>query len=320
MSIKYFYQYFDLILDSDICLPELPEVSDVSSSLSFNLKKSPVDVSSYNWLHHWKNNEDITISFAKSDGCMVLHFPDYASFIMDQKKMSIHCYPYENINISLIRHLLLDQVVPRFVSMCGAVVLHASAISVNGKCVIFIGKSGSGKSTLACSFHMHSMALLCDDCLQLCEKKNGLVCIPSYNGSRLWSDSFYSLINDNTYGFKSIGNGGKKRLILSPPQRGKSSFPVSAIFLLNRQSDKNSRELNNIKVQIEPFNGSDAVIALIECAFMLDLTDRQYITKFFENISRLVRSDVPIYQLDCCHEYQRLPEIRREILKIVERY
>ena len=68
----------------------------------------------------------------------------------------ISCFLHEGSSMQMLRHLLLNQIIPRYLATNGRLILHASAVTLeNGKTIAFLGNSGFGKSTLVSSFHRH---------------------------------------------------------------------------------------------------------------------------------------------------------------------
>ncbi len=76
----------------------------------------------------------------------------------------------------------------------GLLILHASAIAIDGGVVAFIGKSGQGKSTTAGALHQLGYPIVTDDvlALDLSEPEN-ITVLPSFPNLRLWPESVTSL-------------------------------------------------------------------------------------------------------------------------------
>ena len=64
-------------------------------------------------------------------------------------------------------------------------VMHASAVSVNGKAVAFLGHSGAGKSTTAAFFHAHGHPLVADDIVPVQVKHDRPTVFPAFPLCRL---------------------------------------------------------------------------------------------------------------------------------------
>ena len=152
------YRIFNIQLDSELPLPELSEVASSDTlTITFSVTDSPlVDGGAANWFHHWYDESgeaEVTISAARHGEQTLLRFHDLADFLLDFEQLCIWCHPLTDTPIETTRHLLIDQVVPRFIGQMGNLVVHASAVVLeNGACIAFLGKSGWGKSTLRPAF------------------------------------------------------------------------------------------------------------------------------------------------------------------------
>jgi ABC-type multidrug transport system fused ATPase/permease subunit len=70
----------------------------------------------------------------------------------------------------------------------GQVVLHASAVRVNGKAVLFCGASGAGKSTLAAALAQRGFPLVTDDFCAVAANGAGAVMVqPDGRSLKLWA-------------------------------------------------------------------------------------------------------------------------------------
>lgn len=71
----------------------------------------------------------------------------------------------------------------------GLLPLHASAVEIDGRAVLFTGVSGAGKSTLASAFLERGYRLLSDDVVPVEMTANSAMVLPSIARIRLWPDS-----------------------------------------------------------------------------------------------------------------------------------
>jgi hypothetical protein len=79
----------------------------------------------------------------------------------------------------------------------GVLPLHASAIQVNGKAVLFCGVSGIGKSTLAGAFLKRGYPVLADDICALSSGYDGIpLVLPAFPQLKLWADALRKLEKD----------------------------------------------------------------------------------------------------------------------------
>jgi hypothetical protein len=314
------YQIFDIALDSDIPLPELPEINQADNIIRI---RACIDASCLpikaDWYHHWESPEgEICISCAKHDHCHILRFPDLADFIIPYSCDSVQYLSGENVPDETIRHLLLDQVIPRMLGQKGRLVLHASAVKLsNGKSIAFVGNSGWGKSTIASSFHESGATLLTDDCLLL-ENLNGEVikCIPNYHGIRLFMDSAKAIYKHKLK-YTSVAHYSEKvRLDLLGdhcPKHNQSITNLDVIFLMGNPETLSLLDT----VLIEESRKASVVIDFFEQLFILDVTDFDLIAQLFNKIARIVCVTKSIYKIDYPRTHSFLPTVRTKIIDVL---
>lgn len=309
------YRFFDFLIESNIPLPELPEVETGIASISFHLLAESLPNQQIDWFHHWRLPDgEITISCARDDCDYYLRFPELADFKIEDGCNDIHCNPCAGISDSMVRHLLLDQVVPRVASHHGEIVLHASAVVMNDTAIVFLGETGRGKSTLAASFHMNGYPLLTDDCLLLRQEGSDVIGIPSYAGARLWADSYDAVADEKQVSPGTISYSPKKQIILNKNvQIDNDKMPIRAIFTL---SSKN-RTINSEKIKIEKITGAEIIIDLTTHSFVLDVADIKKAEEKFFNMGQAAKADMSFYHLSYPHDHTLLDSLRNEIIKVV---
>jgi hypothetical protein len=161
----------------------VPPAPDVRLSL---LGTHPGEPPEGDWLHHWPGvGGDPDLSLARTDRGFLLRFPGYADFLVARDLSLLEAWPTPETNAATLRRLLLDQVLPRLVAHRESLVLHAGAVSIDGRAVAFFGDTGGGKSTLAGSFHAAGYPLLTDDSLVITVEGGAPRARPTYPGLRL---------------------------------------------------------------------------------------------------------------------------------------
>jgi len=311
------YKIFDFFIESNIHIPELPEVIEGKVSITFHLSPdlSPIVNSHMNWIHHWRDTDgEVLTSFAKQSNDFYLRFPNIADFLITNKGKEIICYRNIHTGEDTVRHLLLDQVIPRVLSHQDNIILHASAVMFGISCVIFIGESGMGKSTLAASFHQNNYPIITDDCLLVKFARNKLFCTPNYSGARLWEDSYQSVVNSEVNVKYTSDYSSKRRLILHRNPE-KSEVPVNTIFILDQSV--HSAGPHQDKVQLEPICGANMFINLVMNSFHLDITDLEKISSQFNHYGDIVNADLKNYRLHYPRDHNMLDKVRNVIKDVV---
>ncbi len=309
------YRIFDRILESDIPLPELQQSEDKEANLFFISIPTPYfQDSDIIWTHHWKlPGGQISISSGNRNEEYWLHFPHLAHFRINPTSKRIYCYQPPETPENSIRHLLLDQVIPRLLSHMGEQILHASCVNVNHSAILFSGESGWGKSTLASFFHTSGHPLLTDDGFMLKKVGTKIKGNPSYGGARLFPDSMSLLpgIPEDTVSSPVSHYCAKKRLNITD-SNGMNSIPVKAIFTLSNPEFSQQSE----NIIIRKLYGAAAVMALVKNCFPLDITDTERMGKQLQKLTLIASTDeLSIYSLSYPRQPDKLPEIVKSIVK-----
>ena len=299
--------------ESSFPLPELQEITTDSPQLNWTFRVLPpleTPISDYSWFHSWIH-EDGTTWFActKQAQDYVLRFPEFADFVISADGEQIDCAPWPNVPDETIRHLFLDQILPRILSQREGVVLHGSAVVIGGGGVVFMGESGQGKSTLAVSLSRKGFPMLTDNGLYVTQKDQ-LLCYPSYPGVRLWSESVSELYQGSSALPFVAHYSDKQRLDATQGALpfAASPVPLRAIYLLVSGPAHQGKD-----VEIWPARGQEAFREVAKGLHRLDVTNRSELLHQFELVSKVVAA-VPTYKLYFRHDFSLLPLTIQTIL------
>jgi hypothetical protein len=283
------YTYADLTIQSDIALPEL--------HLAKNNAAHQIKISLYKGLQPLQTEicivkkSDFNNAFGQNwvshyvaGSVEILRFHDLAEFHIDFETQRISCLPYVSTAESLIRHLLIDQVLPIYMHLTKCIVLHGSSVaSTNNKAIAFIGPSGAGKSTLAAMFASQGHTIITDDCLILQPIGKTFRLRPTYQGLRLWPDSMMKYCLETENQTELIPNSSKKRVNYQhkPTLDG---YTLSTIFLLERTTDSSPKNLH-----FEPITGMLKFHCIMQQLFSL-IPDKADAIEQFRELSALLNS------------------------------
>lgn len=148
------------------------------------------------------NHVDLTISLSDSIELEIL--PDEAVFgieVHDESviirltdagrielsKSCIRVYPYIGYDANALNLYLKGSVFGSWLLMMDRFGLHGSAIDIDGKALVIMGKSGAGKSTLARAFLQKGYRLISDD-VSLIHHQQTFYIESSYPSQKLWRD------------------------------------------------------------------------------------------------------------------------------------
>lgn len=307
------YRVSDIVIESAIELPELLEAggSEPACVIEQADGADPDEVPGP-WIHHWRQEDgSVWLSCAKREGGgYLLRFPDLADFEIAPDGCRIRCRPRPATPAHSIAHLLLDQVIPLWLSVGGTPVLHASAVAVDAGAVVFLGEAGSGKSTLTARFCFDGFPLVADDYLVVRERVGQWIGVPSYPGLRLWPDTLVAL---DVAGFsRPVAHYSPKRRVRIEGERFCAApAPLRRLYVMaaGEASDP---------ITIAPVPARDAIMALVAHGARLDPSDADALRVEFDRLSRLAAA-LPIRRLVLPGDLDRLVDVRDAVLEDLRR-
>jgi hypothetical protein len=308
---------FNIALDCDMMLHELP-IIEADKPIIKVTRGGNRDVSDgqVSWFHDWPDKfGNICISGGRFGEKYILRFPGLADFVILPENNSIEYIPGDDIPESTIRHLLLDQVIPRVLCQMGNLVLHASAIRLDdGTGIGFLGDSGWGKSTLAASFANKEAQLITDDCLMLDFSNSGLTGIANYFGARLYDDSAAALFEQSHTTSSVAHYTDKKRINLSGSDNTvERKVKLSALFVLNDPAEDSDVS----EVVITPMPGTSGLMAIIRQSFSLDVTDKRVNAKLFRLAGKLTSLGIGIFSLSYPRQHTHLTQVQNAVVDVL---
>jgi hypothetical protein len=312
------YRLCDLVLTSNIVLPELAPANALGARCRFELLPAGNPYADdVDWFHHWtieeneeeEDSKESWLRFGRIADGYLLRFLSCGDFFVAADTMKIQCCPLPGTPEVTMRHLLLDQVIPLVLSRREHIVLHASAVLTVHGVIAFAGKSGQGKSTLAASFAQQGCALVSDDCLVLRAEHGGWTAIPSYPGVRLWPSTVGEVLRDVTRTEDVAHYTVKRRLAdadILPYASGPG--PLGRLFFLADDAGE---------VSLEKLPPRRTIMELVKFAYNLDIKDVAFLRRQFDTVVRLTE-EVPGYAIHYPREFAALPAVREAILKHLE--
>ena len=309
------FRIFDTVLFSEFSLPELPSVSDEPHSITVKMGYGSPDQFKdlgFEVAFEWKNYNDLVVCWCERKGGEFLFvYPEEATFHINSNS-NISCFLDEDSTPQMLRHLLLNQIIPRYLGTTGKLVLHAGAVTLaNGKSVAFLGNSGFGKSTLISSFHHNGAQLINDDCILLECGQSGVTVIGGLVGIRLFPDSVDAVFSESAGFNHYTPYTDKQQLFLKDQEQAKQqqACVLDGMFILNDPEEEASDDIS-----IQPVLGSEAMITMIYSAFSLDPSDRKMIVGNFKNVGATVAERLGVYKLHYPREHERLADVRAAVI------
>lgn len=244
--------------------------------------------------------------FYREPAGYLLRFPDLADFEITADGCHVDAWSAPGVAPSTVEHLFLNQAEPLALGRQGHFVLHASAVDLGDHAVAFLGASGRGKSTLAASFALAGARFMTDDGLRVLWHEGRLIALPSHPTLRLWQDSQQALAIYSDAA-PPLGYTAKQRLMAGNPlPHGGEPRPLRAFYFLG--------ECESRSTSIEPARPAEALLHLVRNSFLLDIEEREMLTRHFDELSRIAVAPVH-FQLEFPRRYDVLPEVREAVMR-----
>ncbi|WNF35285.1 aldolase [Bacillaceae bacterium IKA-2] len=227
----YVYRAFGLTFSSQIPLPELTEIKEISSFTDVVVELA--DLTSL-----WDELATEGQRFVINKERVLFTVANTGIFsINDGKKIIVS--PMVGSNIGRIRLYILGTCMGALLMQRNILPLHGSAIAINGKAFAFVGYSGAGKSTLASALLNRGYKLLSDDVIPIIfSTVNVPIVIPAYPQQKLWEESLNEFgIESNQY--QPLYDRKTKFAIPVQSQFETETLPLAGVFeLVKSEEDK----------------------------------------------------------------------------------
>ena len=297
----------DLVLDSSFPLPLLPLATGGTAECRFTVSPDHGRDTTI-WDHHWRRADGaISLSCAREGTNYRLGVPGLATFSIRHDGAAITAHPHPSLAASTLTHLLVDQVLPRVLSLRGRLVLHAACVATPAGAVAFLGESGAGKSTLSACFARAGHPLLGDDGAVIHLPDRGpTTAMATYPGLRLLPEARARVYGGDCETSPVADDSPKHRILGVEHVEG--PLAVERVYLLAPPGDDAGR------IAIEAVSPLDGFVAVLRAIFQLHLDDAPRARALFRRVASLIER-VPVRRLSYPREMGRLDEVRDAVLR-----
>lgn len=237
----------------------------------------------------------------------LLRFPGLADFEVSADGRRAQVWATPRTTTGTVHQLYLNQVLPLALSRLGRLVLHASAVDIEGQSVAFLAESGRGKSTLAAAFASAGSRFLTDDGLQIEWIDGEPAVVPSHPSIRLWEDSRLQLGGEALETAEPAEYTSKARFLAgSGLSFCAETLPLRRVYLLGPGTAE--------RISVRAAKPAEAVMAMVRNSFVLDIAEHRMLAQHFGDITRI--ANLPLhYHLDYPRRYEDLPRLRQAIAR-----
>ena len=182
----------------------------------------------------------------------------------------------------------------------GGVVLHASAVRVAGRAMLFCGESGAGKSTLAAMLADRGFPLLNDDVCSLALQPDGSYAVhPDGRMLKLWAASLDQL-HAPVRGAEVIGRTDKFYAL--PANNDVAPRPLGGIYLLHES-------LPGSAPGLQVLHPARALAVLHENAYRPELVRAMGQQRLFFQAAAALCATVPVLQLSRAKRFDQAGDV-----------
>lgn len=180
------------------------------------------------------------------------------------------------------------------------IALHASAVEVNGKAVLFCGPSGAGKSTISAVLTRRGYPLVADDLCGIVLAETPMV-HPDGRQLRLWEQAIAGL--DLAANRGAPVRRRLRKYYVEPDNSATNALPIGAVYAL--------REARPPRVPgIERPNAVDAALLLRRNAYRpLLVTRTGQKAEYFKAAAAIADASAGIFHLTCPMDFAAIPEV-----------
>ena len=274
----FYYSLQQRLLASDCELPFLIPHPNGEAEIVLRFAADPAKLHEP-WTR-WYRGPSLVID-RTNDGDLIVRFMDSTSFLIgsDGRSITLLSAPPSYTRDDLAAYAL-GPVIAIALHLQGVVLLHASAVVLQRKAVVFAGDAGSGKSTTAAMLHRLGYAVLADDVTELAGPRpyRALASLPAV---RLWPDVVHALFGAAAVFPDRAPSWEKKLMVIeqAPPAE------IAAVLFLDARAESAS---------IERLPPREAWQRLMANVYTRMLPGEAMSRRIFEVTSALA-DDVPMY-------------------------
>ncbi|GGX80251.1 hypothetical protein GCM10007160_04690 [Litchfieldella qijiaojingensis] len=197
-----------------------------------------------------------------TQSCFIMRFPRVADFVLNPGEIT--CELFDPECDYLVEVCLLGHVLAYYLELIGVAAMHAGAVAVGERAVLFVANRTGGKSTLVASMVAAGCPLLADDIAALEVQNDVVVCRHGFPQLKLTPEQAIRFAGHSD-GFPLVHPAFSKLNVPAEKVGAVStvSLPLTCVYLLQR-SDRSA------EIQITPVSAGEALIQLIRHAFLAE--------------------------------------------------
>ena len=218
------YTAYGLGIDSYLALPELVSgASQIDLTIKCDRSDRHQDIEKSKF-HYWRNELETG-----------LYWQELGAFLVRGGK-EIIIAPASEIDEQDLHPVILGACMAVALHQKGYLILHASAVKVNGKAIAFIGNKGWGKSTIASAFITRGHQFITDDVLAISLEGNTPIVYPSFPQLKLCPDAIMAMGKDPE-SLPRVTSKASKRQYKPSQDFDSNPVPLQSVYLLSKAAE-----------------------------------------------------------------------------------
>jgi hypothetical protein len=238
-TFPYSYHVFGLQVNSELELPELSVLENTGT-----LAGLPVIVRLGAVLPLLGEKDVEAGAYYAEPGQVLYSFPDIGRFRI-REGTEIVVDPFPGVEVPALRLFILGICMATLLHQRKLLVLHASAVSVDGCAVLFLGGKGYGKSTIAATLHERGHQVVTDDIAPISLERDGVRMYTGFTQLKLWPEAAQALLGFGHDELPRLYSQVEKRKYRPAGSITQEILPVGAVFVLEFGDDLSIRELRS---------------------------------------------------------------------------
>ncbi len=299
------YTYAGYVLASRLLLPELPAVATPRTA---DIRIEAIEAPPFahdrvpDWQHAYLDPQgNAAVHCLRIGRDYVLRFPGVGEARLGADA-HVSIWQDPGAGPESLRHILLDQVLPRLIAQRGRLTLHAAMVRTLGsRTLLLLGESGRGKSTLTGAMLASGHAVLTDDGVVLDLSGSEVLARHTYPSVRLLPDSLRHLFPRRDAETLPMAHYSNKRRLALPLDAAAAALPLDAVIVLGAPTP-------SVDPALVPLGPSESCLAMLRNAFQLDLSDAANVGGLLVQAADIAQH-VPVYRFDYPRDYDRLPDV-----------
>jgi hypothetical protein len=289
----HFYYTSGLSVGSEIVLPGLHAAAADVGAPDVRIRRRPVPAA-------FENASALGPTWQIAGKQFLLRIPNVARFLLtDGQEIAFEAEP--GADADDIPIFILGTAFGILLHQREQIVLHGSAVRVNGKAILFCGPSGAGKSTLAAALSQRGYPLITDDFCAITATEAGTPMVhPDGRQLKLWAQAIEKLDLQESRGARVRSR--LEKFYVDPGHTHGEALPLGLVYALRQARPP-------FVPGIERPNVVDAAILLRQNAYRPRLVARMGQKVSYFHAAAMVANKSGIFYLTRALDFAAMPDV-----------